>query len=79
MNNKMVSVAAEWVRDLKCLSMILLNSPKVKPIKIEMRPKSKNYPIISKGEYHSNSKSVPKPFTVLKRMMLTMSLNTPSP
>lgn len=74
----MVSVIAEWVRNLKYLKARLLKTPKPNPKDRDAAANPKKLRIIRKGVLVVNS-AVLSYCTVLNRMMLTMSLKTPSP
>ena len=70
---------AEWVKNLNHLNIKLLNNPKNIPIPTDSTAKAKKLPNISKGVVAVKSKLVLKLCTVLNKIMLTISLNTPSP
>ena len=75
---RMVSVIAEWVRNLKYLKARLLKTPKPNPKDNDAAANAKKFSIIRNGVAVVNS-VVLSYCTVLNRMMLTISLNTPSP
>ena len=77
-NTKKVSMIGLMVKNLQCLKSKLRRIPKTSPIEIEMIPKSRNCPRISKGVHHWKV-TVYRAFTVLNRIMETISLTTPSP
>jgi len=75
-----VSVIALCVKNLHFLNRIALKMPENKPIKMDTNPNIKKLPAISNTLPALNSNVVDlKLVTVLNRMMLTISLNTPSP
>jgi len=74
----MVSVMAEWVRNLQYLKAKLLIIPKPSPNPKDAAAKPKKFPIIMKG-VAAVKLGVLRLLTVLNRMILTMSLKTPSP
>ena len=74
-----VSVIAEWVKNLNHLNIKLLNNPKNIPIPTDSTAKARKLPRISNGVVAVKSKLVLKLCTVLNRIILTISLNTPSP
>jgi hypothetical protein len=76
---KSVSVTALWQRNLQCLKSKLLNIPALSPISIDTIPSIKKLPAMEKGVKGVKSKSDLKLCTVLNRIILTMSLKTPSP
>ena len=79
MKRHSVSVIAEWVRKRIHLNIKLLIMPPTSPTTSEERAKRKNYFAIMNGDCHVKLKFDLKPWTVLNNMMLTISLNTPSP
>ena len=79
MKSNTVSVTGECVSERKCLKSSADMRPKTSPIVTETTPRSRKFPRISKTEYHWKSYSVLRFYTVLNRMILTMSLKTPSP
>ena len=74
----MVSVIAEWHRNRAYLKRKLLRIPNNRPIASDEAANTMKFPIMVKGVLGVKSCDL-KPLTVLKRIMLTMSLNTPSP
>ena len=74
----MVSVIAEWHKNRKYLNIRLLSTPKSRPIAREDKASTIKLKIIVNG-VEAVKDSFYKLVTVLKRMMLTMSLKTPSP
>lgn len=74
----MVSVIAEWHRNLAYLKRKLLSMPNRRPIAKDDNASTMKLPIIVNGVLTVNS-YVLSPATVLNRMILTMSLKTPSP
>ena len=77
-NKIMVSVIAEWQRNLHHLKIRLLIIPAKRPIPTELIASRMKSPIILKGVEASNSSDW-SPCTVLNRIILTISLKTPSP
>jgi hypothetical protein len=61
------------------LNIKLLNIPEKRPIPTEAAARARKLPRISKGELAVKLKLVLKLYTVLNKIILTMSLNTPSP
>ena len=61
MISSMVSVIAEWHKNLNHLNIKLLNIPAAAPIPTEAAAKAKKLPSISNGELAVKSKSVLKP------------------
>ena len=74
----MVSVMAECVKNLQYLNARLLAIPKPSPNPKDAAAKPMKFPMIINGVATVNS-AVERPLTVLNRMMLTISLKTPSP
>ena len=74
----MVSVIAEWHKNLAYLNMRLLRTPNRSPIANDERAKVTKFRMIVNGVEAENS-SFYKLVTVLKRVVLTISLKTPSP
>ena len=73
-----VSVIAEWHKNLMYLNIRLDAAPNTTPIEIEERANSIKLPAITKGVDAVNTVEF-RLYTVLNRIILTMSLKTPSP
>lgn len=77
-NRSTVSVMAEWHKNRKYLNIRLLRIPKRRPIARDDKANTMKLKIIVKG-VDAVKDSFYRLVTVLKRMMLTISLKTPSP
>ena len=77
-NIKKVSMIGVAVRKRTCLKSKANIMPKIRPIRMETTPRSKNSPRMMKGVYQLKLWPC-RDSTVLKSMIETMSLNTPSP
>ena len=81
MKMRSVSVIDEWHKKRNHLNSKLLRMPAKSPSRTDSSASKKNWPKIANGVDAVNSKSdLPNKFyTVLNKIMETISLNTPSP
>ena len=77
-NIRSVSVIAEWTSILNHLKSKLLNIPNTRPIATDDKASARKFPRICGTVFGPNS-TFYNPCTVLNKIILTMSLNTPSP
>lgn len=73
-----VSVIGEWHKNLQYLNNRLLKTPPRTPKARDANASVMKLPAITSGVVPVNS-VLESDYTVLNRMMLTISLNTPSP
>jgi len=74
-----VSVMGLWHKNLHFLNRILLKIPDTRPSNIDTKASIIKFPTIEKKVATSNSKLSLNLTTVPNRMILTISLKTPSP
>jgi len=78
-SRRRVSVIGEWHKNLKTLNKRELKIPPINPMPTDAIASLMKSPIISNGVDASNLMSPLYFETVLNKIILTMSLNTPSP